>query len=61
MSRMSAAMVASVSAVLAGGGGLEPLPGAQRDHRHANPAAAQAPVRHARHPLGSAPEYYPWR
>ncbi len=33
---------------------LEPLPGAQADHRHADPAAAQAPVLHTRHP----PKYH---
>ena len=33
-----------------GRGGLEPPPGAQPDHRHADPAPAQAPVLHVRHP-----------
>jgi hypothetical protein len=38
-------------AVPAGGrGGLEPLPGAQPDHRHADPAPAQVPVLHVCHP-----------
>jgi len=30
-----------------GGRGLEPLPGAQPDHRHADPVPAQAPLLHA--------------
>ena len=39
-----------------GGGSLEPPPGTEPDHRHIDPAPAQAPVLHVRHPsLGSVP------
>ena len=57
MTRMPAAMAASTSSPVPSGrgGGLQPPPGAQPDHRHADPARAQAPVLQSRHlrPAGS--------
>src|SRR5207247_11172354 len=42
--------------VPAGGrGGLQPPPGAQPDHRYADPAVAQASVLHVRHPCSIRP------
>ena len=38
-----------------GRGGLEPLPGAEPDYRHADPAPAQAPVLHVCHPRSVRP------